>query len=80
MLIEMAAQGGDKGANVYKGHQKIELAHFFECLQGINTWALKPWSSLVVCHNALPENIIVLGSKHLCQLSPGFKTLSFLEY
>jgi vesicle-fusing ATPase len=37
MLIEMAAQGGDKGANVYKGHQKIELAHFFECLQGINT-------------------------------------------
>jgi hypothetical protein len=41
---------------------------------------LKPWSSLVVCHNALPENIIVLGSKHLCQLSPGFKTLSFLEY
>ncbi|CAM6045492.1 unnamed protein product [Sphagnum compactum] len=37
MLIEMAAQGGDEGANVYKGHHKIELAHFFECLQGINT-------------------------------------------
>ncbi|CAK9857484.1 unnamed protein product [Sphagnum jensenii] len=30
MLIEMAAQGGDEGANVYKGHHKIELAHFFE--------------------------------------------------
>ncbi len=75
MLIEMAAQGGDEGANVYKGHHKIELAHFFECLQGINTWALKPWSSLVVCHNALPENIMVYwGVKHLSQLSPGFST------
>jgi len=37
MLIEMATQGGDEGTNVYKGHKKIELAHFFECMQGVNT-------------------------------------------
>jgi vesicle-fusing ATPase len=36
MLIEMAAQGGDEGADVYKGGQKIELAHLLECLQRIN--------------------------------------------
>ncbi|CAM6077479.1 unnamed protein product [Sphagnum tenellum] len=52
MLIEMAAQGGDKGVSdhqeyegnqEYEGHQehegkeKIKLDYFYECLHGINT-------------------------------------------
>jgi hypothetical protein len=45
MLIEMAAQGGDKGVSdhqEYEGHQehegkeKIKLDYFYECLDGIN--------------------------------------------
>jgi vesicle-fusing ATPase len=51
MLIEMAAQGGDKGVSdhqeyegnqEYEGHQehegkeKIKLDYFYECLRGID--------------------------------------------
>ncbi|KAH9561654.1 hypothetical protein CY35_05G033700 [Sphagnum magellanicum] len=33
MLVDMAAQGGDKGTHL---HQKIELGYFYKCLQRIN--------------------------------------------
>jgi vesicle-fusing ATPase len=38
MLVEMAAQGGEgEGADsVYKGIQKIDINHFYECLRDIN--------------------------------------------
>lgn len=37
MLVEMAAQGGGEGADsVYKGIQKIDINHFYECLRDIN--------------------------------------------
>ncbi len=73
----MAAQGGDEGADVYKGGQKIELAHLLECLQRINAWGLKPCHSLVVCDNSLPENIMVYWGVSICASCPQGSQLSF---
>lgn len=38
MLVEMAAQGGEgeRTDSVYKGIQKIDIKHFYECLRDIN--------------------------------------------
>lgn len=37
MLIEMAAQGkeGEDAVAIHKGHQKIDIHHFFDCLHDI---------------------------------------------
>ncbi|KAH9622100.1 hypothetical protein KSS87_022878, partial [Heliosperma pusillum] len=37
MLIEMAAQGeqGGKAESIYSGKEKIDISHFYECLQDI---------------------------------------------
>lgn len=37
MVVEMAAQGEDGGAAeaIYSGKQKIQISHFYDCLQDV---------------------------------------------